>query len=376
MVDITISRARWTESRSKLKKDTIRPLITLSEPNPYYMVSLRIGTPGIQFYLMFDTGSHLTWVQAHDCIRCFYIENGSFNSEQSTSFTYLDCEHPLCQKMCNIDHFCVYEQYYGDNVHGGTRGFIVKDDMTFDSDTLGEEKLKMIFGIGLDNVIHLGEYNQIAGIFGLGPGRFSFLSQLPPSLRRFSYCLPRYSSITSWIKFGNSVDVPPNDIKVQTIPIINGQWYLLNCIGISVNGNYIRLSKDAFTSLTTKFFIDTGAPLTTLVPDVYIRLTNVLKDYFKQFKLMRKTYNNSPYQNLCYFFQPDDFDSFPDITFHFQGANYTLQTQGAFNIEEDLFCLGIQSGKGLTLNMFGAKSQANHCFIHDINKQELTFYPI
>ncbi|PIA38845.1 hypothetical protein AQUCO_02700206v1 [Aquilegia coerulea] len=381
LIDLTVSRAHWIgSSRTKIEKDMAATFGLAQLLSGYYMVSLIIGTPGVQFFLLLDTGSHLTWVQAQDCERCFEIEGSSFNYEQSSSFTYLSCDDLMCRSCGDVDDdICEYEeQNYGEDKHSKTVGLLAKDEMTFISDTLGEEKVKVIFGLGLKNKMAFGgEDNRMVGIFGLGPGPYSFISQLPLSSRRFSYCLP-WNAIgeesSRLIKFGNSVfENVQNDAVVQTTPLIIDRLYLLNCTGISVNGKNIGISKDVFRS--SDFVIDSGAPLTTLVPNIYNQLTKVLRDYFKWLKVRRVPHK----QQLCYSYKPGEFYSFPNITFHFQGAaHFRLTKTSAFQIEEDTFCLAIQSGgfggEENSINMFGAYSQTSHCVIYDIQMKQLSFY--
>ncbi|KAF5198363.1 Aspartyl protease family protein [Thalictrum thalictroides] len=345
MVDITLSRAHLLGApRSQLKKDIVEPIISLAKPLPYYMVSIKIGTPGVLFYLMVDTGSHITWVQAHGCANCFDVKNGSFNFRDSNSFKFITCGNPFCGK-CNEFNLCDYIEHYGENIHSKTEGFLARDDMTFLSDVGGQEKVNMVFGVGLNNRMMLGRDNQMVGIFGLGPGKLSFVSQIPTAWRRFSYCLPKSGDVSSNIKFGKNVEVP-NDINVKTTPLGLSHWYMLDCIGMSVNGIDIGLPNGVFKDYdsTSRFIIDIGAPQTALEPNAYIHLTNVLIDYFKQFRVRRLlTTGDSPFQSLCY--QSWKFYLFPDITFHFQDANFTLKPEAAFDIGEDSFCLAMSSSE-------------------------------
>ncbi|KAF5180384.1 hypothetical protein FRX31_030030 [Thalictrum thalictroides] len=152
---------------------------------------------------------------------------------------------------------------------------------------------------------------------------------------------------------------------------------MLDCIGMNVNRINIGLPKGAFKGYDSisRFIIDTVAPFTTLVPNAYIHLTNVLIDYFKQFRVWRLlTTDDSPFQSLCY--QSWHFYLFPDITFQFQDANcFTLKPEAAFYIEEDRFCLAMSSSQETELSILGAHSQRNHVIIHDIEKRQLSFYP-
>ncbi|PIA41692.1 hypothetical protein AQUCO_02200251v1 [Aquilegia coerulea] len=382
MVDVTNARAQWlglmTLGNNNSRMDTVQPVV-LNTKGLYCIVEMDIGTPARRFYLMLDTGTAMTWIQSADCTECFQTQGGSFDYKHSTSFKFLDCNHPMClSRSCQQEKYCSYRAMYGG---GGSYGTMVSDKLTFNSDT-GKGLVEMYFGLGIWNSVNFGPDNgpdnRIAGIFGLGLGDYSFPKQA--ALGSFSHCLPSFEAkVSTVLKFGNNADIPSDAEGVQTTPFVQGRPgsanYYLDCSGISVDGVDIGLPPNTFKydPVTDKggMVIDTGAPVTGIFPSAYKYLEDALNNYFAKFSLKPWT-GARLYSPYCYV-KPPNFYQFPTITFHLQGAHFILEPDNGFRIEEDHFCLAI-APLNADISIIGAFAQTNHVVRYDTINKKLSWY--
>ncbi|KAK1582930.1 hypothetical protein Q3G72_019599 [Acer saccharum] len=174
---------------------------------------------------------------------------------------------------------------------------------------------------------------------------------------------------------------------VQTIPFFTAPYlyyYMLNLLDISVNSIPLHFPPGTFDqsvqgSTTLGFFIDSGAPFTLIDQhtngvDAYSVLTEALQIYYDSYGLQRRVFTGS--DQVCYDDRPG-FDQHPTITYHFQGADYTVDSRFVhtrFEVNQIFyFCVNVFKGNGLSL--LGANDQQNMRIIYDNNINSIQFFP-
>jgi hypothetical protein len=91
--------------------ETLRPWIVMAWTS-LYMAQMLIGSEPYTTYLLVDTGSDDTWIQADGCTICFPLLGGNFNYLESKTYRTVSCDHPLCvPKICH-EGVCLYESAY------------------------------------------------------------------------------------------------------------------------------------------------------------------------------------------------------------------------------------------------------------------------
>ncbi|KAF9605409.1 hypothetical protein IFM89_016986 [Coptis chinensis] len=331
-----------------------------------YLVELAIASPEPQpFFLELDTGSDVIWVQCSGCTQCFHIRDyANFEYSRSSTYEYIGCHDVLCiPRICSGHDICLYDQGYIDG--DWTRGVMSKDDFLFYSEdhAAGETVKGVYFGCGLDNNMHWGNEddrtNNIAGVFGMGNGPQSFISQLGDQGEgRFSYCLDYWAKQEkgiSFIRFGEYAKYFPDGSDVKTTPLKQGPrqtFYYVNLTDISVEGVRLELPPETFSVRPDGkggMILDTGTGPTFVFRSAYNRLEARLKQVFESYEL-EPWQGHLPGLSLCYV-KPEGFEdtSLPSITFHFEGADFNPWPGAAFLILGDFFCLQIRPTGNLTL---------------------------
>ncbi|KAF9605408.1 hypothetical protein IFM89_016985 [Coptis chinensis] len=359
-----------------------------------YVVELKIGTPPQQFYLDFDSGSDLTWVQCAGCTKCFPVRNGDYEYSQSSTYEYSTCQSSICTpQICEMNK-CLYEIGYGDGI---TKGVYLNDDFSFFSPNAPDNIVTysgLSFGCSLNTTFHWGGDNDgpanvIAGIFGMGRGPKSFMSSKSEddTFGKFSYCLKRWfesveGSLSGRITFGDDISFPGGS-DVRSTPMVGSEtelghavtYYYVNCIDISVGGVKLNLPPETFRLKPngSGMILDTGSAITYIYRDVYNRMEAQIKQFLSR-------YNLQPWQGvgklsgmLCYVrpvsFQASDL---PTLTFHFDGADFDPAPEAVFLLLDDHFCLEIVPTDG-ALSIVGSYTQSGHQFVHDIPEGKISF---
>ncbi|MED6170216.1 hypothetical protein PIB30_028729 [Stylosanthes scabra] len=144
-----------------------------------YTVKVAIGNPPKLYDLDIDSGSDLTWVQSKPCKSCipssqYYAYNPNNN---------IPCNDPLCvalNKNCRPSTGpCKYTLEYADDE--SSSGVLVRDLISFRLDNGSILHPPLGFGSGADQKPsnhHHFSHTKTAGVFGLGHGKTSILSQL------------------------------------------------------------------------------------------------------------------------------------------------------------------------------------------------------
>ncbi|XP_042499725.1 aspartic proteinase nepenthesin-1-like [Macadamia integrifolia] len=353
--------------------------------NAYYVAKVGIGSfqPALKwlaYYLIMDTGSQITWVQCEGCNPCFpLIQTPNFPFSRSQSYRSIPCGHKDCptQRQDCYGSSCGFSILYGGNHGPITRGTIARETLTFTSDIPGvtESRNNLFLSCALQNHNYgYSQQNKVAGVLGLGAGGHG----TPPlwsqvSKKRFSYCLFTFEHTSSQLHIGEGARmVGPQVVSTPLLKGSNPSLYYLELQDISVAG--IRLRLRGFFRFGG-CVIDSGAPMTSLVPNAYAIVRNALIRYFAQFGIQPYNSGNRPSGvpefDLCFHKVPPGF-RFPTMTFHFKGADLIVQPTGVFVVGANYICVALRSDD---ITMLGAYQQTQHKFSYDLELGALFFAP-
>ncbi|KAF7817861.1 Aspartic peptidase [Senna tora] len=388
---VQLSRERALYFKSLAAPNTTQPQ-TLRSPvvritPSLYIAQMIIGTTPYSPYLVLDSGSDDTWIQCEGCSHCFPLVGGNFRYLQSTSFRFLSCHHHLCvPKICSGD-LCMYQmQYMGGSITGGV---VSVDTFTFPYNQGYTSISNVIFGCGFDNrnivfgVGPLGPSNTVAGVFGIGVGPRSLLSQLAHITHlRFSYCLVSWTTSegpNSLIHYGDGAQISGGNIKTIALVPEAIPRYHLYCTGISFNGHLLPIDPALWVTRpdgTGGFAIDSGCGATFLVKSAYAVVKRWVKRYFEGYG-RQPLVGRRPY-DICFRKETGWGFPSPSMTFHFQGGvDLEIDPTAVFQVFDDwnMVCLAVMGqddDQGPSL--LGAFQQVNYRFLFDVNPGVFKLY--
>ncbi|XP_026397491.1 aspartic proteinase nepenthesin-1-like [Papaver somniferum] len=282
-----------------------------------------------------------------------YMENGNYYIAELSSSTY---RRIPCQNLdvCDAGHcehgFCTYKQGYVSGPE--TSGHLAYERFTMNSDTGARESVEsIIMGCGINQrnfgpVLGVPDIREgdrdfpppkpapgtapIAGILGLGQGasNFSLVLQLDIE-KRFEYCLEAYDVqgikfSHTYLRFGHDTIIGEGPEVLKT-PIIQnpnfGTPYHLILEDISVANRRLGFQKSDFELKpdgTGGTIIDSGDPFTIMIRPHFERVKQALLEYFEDFGI----YSAGPAHGFdpCFHLSADLVE-YPEMTFHFQGAD-------------------------------------------------------
>ncbi|GMY21184.1 aspartic proteinase nepenthesin-1-like [Fagus crenata] len=364
---------------------TLQPKIQYALSN-LYAVQMYIGTVPYSAVLLMDSGSDDTWLQAEGCTNCFPLRGGNFQYHDSRTYRAVSSDHPLCNPRICERGLCFYVSSY---ISGSfSRGIVSAENFTFTGNGGFVSFLNVVFGAGFDNqnIVFgrtMGPNNVIAGVFGLGAGRRSFLRQLASDTNlRFSYCLPSSSSLVetyTYLRFGNDATIS-GDVtrRVQTTPMMPGiARYYVNVTGISMDGILLPIDPAVFVLQDDGnggFAVDSGSGATFLVWNAYIVVKNEIIRYFWRYGWPPLEESQLPY-DLCYGVVPTT-QALTTLTIHFIQANLVLDSKGVFQvIDNNMFCMVILPINELGPSLLGAFQQVDYRFLFDVRASTMSFVP-
>ncbi|KAK2640142.1 hypothetical protein Ddye_027937 [Dipteronia dyeriana] len=380
-----------TNRNATLKPDNI--VVHMAYDDGYYIGEVGIGTPPVPVLLVVDTGGGQIWTQCEPCENCFPQDSPRYDSRASSTYQRLPCEHPFCSGdhplyQC-VDNVCVYgTTYYAGSV---TKGFASVESFFFNDIDGGSDIVAspVIFGCSHISLnFKFAEGRQISGIMGLNLSPDSLLSQLGDGIdNRFSYCMPPSSEATAplILRFGNDIPYDTGMIQTTSFFTVPGMhYYMLSLLDISINSIRLHFPPGTFDrsvehSTTAGFVIDSGAPLTLIDEhtnhvNAYKVLTDALKLYYVSYGLQEKVFAGS--DEICYDEKPDFYEH-PTITYHFVGADYTVDSRFVstrfVGHQPNYFCINIIKGSGVSI--LGANDQQNRRIIYDNNMNSIQFFP-
>ncbi|KAF3772669.1 Aspartic proteinase [Nymphaea thermarum] len=352
--------------------------------NGDYLVTFSLGTPSHSYWAILDTGSDLTWTQCRPCDSCTGRILSMFNPLASSTYMNQGCASSACtalparEKHCNANSVCGFRHTYGDGSSAG--GDLASETIWFDA---GVKFSNVAFGCVHDERGNLA-LHQVAGIVGLGGGSLSLISQLGNSVgNKFAYCLvpPTAGSATGKLKFGAAAVFPGSGALKRT-PLSRqgeqGTYYVLYLVDISVGSKRLDIESKSSPSIVPMrgsgkgigpMVIDSGSTLTMLTRAVYAAVEKEVSSAVSfEFAPPPAGYE------LCYRANPSNLRNFPAITFHFEGADWTVPAWSAFvRAGEGVMCLAIVPTDGV--NVFGNVAQQNVYVEYDLGKGMLSFAP-
>ncbi|XP_074287664.1 aspartic proteinase nepenthesin-1-like [Silene latifolia] len=395
LINVSLSRANKFQLAPESFRVTIHGL-----DSSYYVTSLNIGEGqgALSTYLLLDTGSEQTWVQCEGCNPCFQLNGKTFAYKKSPNFAKMSLTDELCFPRSSYSGSCRFEATYR---RSKAIGFLGRDTFFFKNSHTGEMEgyRGLAFGCALNNEgfsfgRNTGPQNVIAGIHGLAPGRRSFINQLDNQIKgRFSYCLPSWneeSPRTTTMFFGDDAQIRGDGTRqVQVISMQVKKRYHLNLNGISVDGNRLPIDPSIFNydpvTFTKGFFIDSGAPYTTLPKIAHDLVVDAISKYFfKKYKWRSIFPPPTGSFQLCYKSYPRDERDFPSVVLHFarpQGSGEVDMVLGKDNMFKKTdrgvgFCMMVLPNNNEHANsLFGAFQQTNFNILFDISNGLLYFVP-
>ncbi|KAE8726789.1 putative Monovalent cation:proton antiporter [Hibiscus syriacus] len=387
LINVSNARANYLYLMSSLNgtilPDNIR--IPILRDGLFYIVTFSIGSPAHRVKLLLDTGSGLIWTQCEPCLTCFKQLLPIFDSRASSSYATLPCTHPLCngerRPYSCVNNRCVYQ--YGYLGGASTAGVMSSEDFIFYIDEYHMQTFEnVVFGCGNDNDNIFFQNTAVSGIFGLNFAPESMMQQFAAQTRsRYSYCLVPFTELvpdTLLLKFGQDIPELPHAESTLFVQRAGDHHFFVELLDISVGDYRLGLPPSAFQSRgggQGGCIID-SVSLFTLIDsnsvggmNPYERVMQVFRGYYGS-----KGFTAIPTRpgglELCYNIPPN-FNDFASLTFHFNGADYTVPGEYAVFYTDATLCIPILKGTGITI--VGAVHQQNKRLVYDGMFDELQF---
>ncbi|KAL5546171.1 hypothetical protein UlMin_005858 [Ulmus minor] len=340
-----------------------------------YIVTVGLGTPKKYLSLVFDTGSDLTWTQCQPCASyCYSQKETIFDPAKSNSYANISCTTAACSQLesgtgntprCSkSSSTCIYGIQYGDQSY--SVGYFSKDSLTLsNSDVIPN----FLFGCGQNN---RGLFRGAAGLIGLGRDKISIIEQTAQKYGRyFSYCLPKSSSSTGFLNFGNS-GAKSKSIKYTPLSTLSatGSFYAIQLLGISVGGKKLSTPSSVYQSSGT--IIDSGTVITRLPPTAYSALSAEFKKQMSQYK----STSALSILDTCYDLTGYTTVTIPTISFFFGGGS-TVDLEGTgtlYATRISQVCLAFAAnGDDSDVTIYGNVQQKGFEVVYDIGGGKIGF---
>ncbi|XP_042509346.1 aspartic proteinase Asp1-like [Macadamia integrifolia] len=356
-------------------------------PRGLYHVTFKIGNPPKPYYLEFDTGSDLTWLQCD--APCQHCDKAPHPLYKPNINDIVLCKEQICASLDskvrnNPTDQCHYSITYADqsSSHGVlVRGFF---SLTFTDGSVHTPRLA--FGCDYDQQSpSMGSVRPTDGILGLSNGGVSIISQLKiQGLTKnvIGHCLSGLGGGPGgYLFFGD--DLVPSSGVVWT-PLSTTSLNKHYSPGSSAELSY-KGKPSSVTGLQTAF--DSGSSYTYFTSMAYETLISAVKK-----DLVGKPLKEAPEDNtlpLCwkggkpFIFIDEAKPYFSSVVLSFGGGRNKAQ----FEIPPESYliiskagsvCLGILNGTeaGLDLlNVIGDTSMLNKLVIYDNEKKQIGWIP-
>ncbi|XP_073365089.1 aspartic proteinase CDR1-like [Aegilops tauschii subsp. strangulata] len=348
-----------------------------------YLVQLRIGGGAAgrvpSRYVLFDTGSDLSWTQCVPCQRCnrgYYLP---LNAIKSGTYRHLSCEDPLCEHgtgtQCSMnyvspgatDDLCLFRRSYGDG--SKVSGYVGSDIFRFGNSIAGggdgySFEQPVAFGCAMyESTSAVREYST--GILGLGIGPLSFVAQA--GVNKFSYCAlsperndlrDEWRKTTSYLRFGDHAVTSGMRIPFKQ----DGYRYAISLKSVTYRrGGRIDQQQPVPIFLREEeaeqlpMLVDSGSALIWLPSVIFDPLLKRIDDEIALVRVSDPTSN--PNIN-CYFGDMSDVEAV-SVTLGFNGGaelelfGDTLFTEGSAG---SYVCLGVAGGEQAALGMIAQRN--------------------
>ncbi|XP_042486349.1 probable aspartic protease At2g35615 [Macadamia integrifolia] len=356
LYESSIARNAYIASNRRLGKSH-----DVNVDNFLFLAKFSFGSPWVDVFAVIDSGSDLLWIQC----------NPSENQKPSKTFTNVSCGSLNCMSdhdtYCDANNVCRYRNYYVDGSY--TNGFLGTDSIMLTNPDGSRVALEVTFGCGIDN--NNSSQGHLPGVLGLSATNLSLVSQFKSDVpQQFSYCLGNASDPSSK---GNVIIGPYAETSGKTTPITFDNHYHVNPIEIEVGSQSLNLSPKLFGP-PGNVILDSGTIYTFLPPKVYKKLSDVISQTIKSFKV---TPIPPPRPGMsCYSGNIGrDLNGFPTVTIRFQGeAELVLERWSIFiNDGKERFCLAFAStGGSIKRSIIGAMAQQFHNFGFHIDTKQLS----
>ncbi|XP_028797523.1 aspartic proteinase CDR1-like [Neltuma alba] len=321
-------------------------------------MKISVGTPPVERWALVDTGSDLIWFQCSPCPQC-YPQNAPFlcGLDPCKALPPVNVQGQLYPK-CGTSNECTYFYSYKDK--SCTMGELGAKSVSFGQ---AASFPKTVFVCGHNN----GGFNMNnAGLVGLGQGSLSLVSQMGNVGRKFSYCLPPYSSkTTTKLRFGEEATISGNGVvstPLITKPGSLSSFYFLHLEGITVGQQAVQTGES-----NGNIVIDSGTTLTILSSIFYEQVEALVKQAIGADQFIVQ---EDPYK-LCYS-NANSIQNFPNFEVHFRGANLSLKPQNFFRlISNDVICFAMLPTDGTPI--YGNVGQIDFEVEHDLDQKEVFF---
>ncbi|KAI3835948.1 hypothetical protein MKW92_042398 [Papaver armeniacum] len=341
---------------------------TLNAIGGDYLMNISIGTPPRQLLVFTDTGSSITWVQCKPCEDCYEQNEPLFDPKASSSYKSIHCLTPVCFKLAESmsceNKLCKYDIGYGDK--SSSEGHLAFETLTFDSTSDRPVKIpQFAVGCGHSNEGFKDVYSN--GMVGLGTGKLSLISQLGAKIdSKFSYCLVDADIGSSKFNFGSHAEITGKDVVSTPFITVEEGFYYLTLKAVSVNDKKIPFkSKYESDGQEGNIAIDSGTTLTLLPEEMYSDIVSEVKNATNS-----EGFISSATGLLC--FKDDKNTKYPNITFHFAGADIKLADENSFIGTHDGVCLNCGSaGDGHVL--YGNVAQVDFLVEYDLKHKKVSF---
>ncbi|KZV21796.1 hypothetical protein F511_02954 [Dorcoceras hygrometricum] len=374
----SFSRARVLSQRRSPQS----PSVGMIPDHGEYLMRFHLGTPPVEFLAVADTGSDMTWIQCKPCSGCFEQIAPLFDSKQSSTYKPLSCSSSACKEFpstsCNTTkNTCRYEMLYGDGSF--SNGDLAAETITLGS-TTGENVSFRNLIIGCGHANEGGFSNRVNGIFALGGGKGSLITQMRSTTHgKFSYCLvPPHSQTLkpSKLNFGDNAVV--SGAGVVTTPMVLKDpypYYILTLTGFSVGKlrlDYPNKTADVSSNdfVEGNIVIDSGTTLTLLPPELYSKIESALRSQIKA----KPIEDPGPFFKLCYSVDEGKRLAIPEIIAHFKGGDVKLAAKNIFaRTTNTSICLTLAESRDVAI--YGNLAMVDLLIGYDLEKKTVSFKP-
>ncbi|KAK2448883.1 aspartic proteinase [Trifolium repens] len=359
---------------------------TIIPPVGLYYARVKLGTPPVEFYVQFDTGSDLLWVSCSSCHGCpqtsgLQIELKNFDPIHSSTSSSIPCSDPRCNSgTCSDENDqCSYNIQYGKVgvISGGTSGYYVSDQVHFNTVFQGfvseNSSAPIVFGCSNQMTGYFTKSERaVDGVFGFGHQDISVISQLSAqgvTPRVFSHCLR--GDITGG---GSLVLGEILESSIVYTPLVPSQpHYNLNLESISINGWALQIDASIFaTSKGRGTIIDSGTTLAYLAEEAYDPFVNAITAAMPQ-SVQTTLFGG----NQCFLTTNSITDFFPQVSLNFAGgASMDLRPQD-YLIQHNpinggaVWCIGFQKIKGQGVTILGDLVLKDKIVVYDLDGQRI-----
>jgi hypothetical protein len=363
-----------------------------------YFVNLTIGTPGVNFTVLVDTGSSNTAVPSVDCqYTCGNAStNTLYNPAMSSSSKAIYCNSATCLN-CNPDGgACVFGQPFCSQIRPNNCGFGVSYGGgssgiygSYEQDIIclgGSSGLCAMSSLGMiSDSIYFGEQ----GILGLASDfnacnpscvptlMDDLLSQSQIQQNILGMCLTPTNGGVMDMGFIDSTRYQGN---LTWIPQSMNRWYNFHILDVQVGSTSLGLPSFIYwtTNDVIGSFVDSGTSVILMGPAIWNTLTQVFQDNYCD--LTGICGNNTLFDGNCFSssqINPSDFPPVNFITMDQDQNQVTLSVTGQSYLLPvgDLYCLGM--GQAVSLGIIlGDVFLQEYYVAYDRQNTRLGFAPV